>query len=61
MLKLVKVWDTAHEFGDVTIADFESMDDAILFAKAKASKAGGYVSTLWVGTDWNTRKQIPVD
>lgn len=61
MLKTVKVWDTAHEFGDVDIAEFAEMPDAILFARAKAKREGGFKSTIMVGETYETRQPVSVD
>jgi hypothetical protein len=51
-----KVWDTNHEFGDVTIAQFAVEEDAVLFAKN-----GGYNTGMLVGQSYNTRRLVPVD
>jgi hypothetical protein len=56
-----KVWDTNHEFGDVTIAQFAVEEDAVLFAKTKATKNGGYNTGMLVGQSYNTRRLVPVD
>jgi hypothetical protein len=61
MQKLFLVWNANHEFGDVTIASFSEESDAILFAKTKAKKEGGYVGSLWVGTTHEDRRQLSVD
>lgn len=66
---IYNVWDSAlrlppnseYEFRDGIIAAFESEEDAILFAKAKASRNGGFKSTIWVGLNVWDRYQIPVD
>lgn len=61
MLKNFKVWDTDHQFGDVDIAEFAEEADAILFARAKAKREGGFKSTILVGETYETRKAVSVD
>ena len=61
MTPKVRVWNTAHELGDVVIAEFGMANDAELFAKAKAKREGGFVSTLLVGTSYENRKSVSVD
>ena len=57
----IKVWDANHDqVGDVVIAEFAEKADAVLFARAKAKREGGFVSTLWVGSDYETREQVSV-
>lgn len=55
------VWDMKSTFGDVVIATFHFESDAILFAKAKAKREGGFATTIVVGTNIFDRKPVPVD
>jgi hypothetical protein len=61
MNKPVKVWDTNSEFGDVEIARFAYEADAILFAKTKAKRVGGFNTGVMVGTSYETRVSVSVD
>lgn len=58
MYQPVKVWETKHDLGDVKIASFAFLNDAILFAQAKASRDGGFVSTILIGENILTRKPL---